>query len=116
MIGSGADNQRNVPLLSCTCGTKKYWPEDSVSGLIEKLNSTSCPVTGPSPPVNWFGKRLIPLTTEFAAVKLGLSTRDVKLKVEEPELRMSNAVSEGELVRVGTVPFGGLVESSGKTR
>ena len=34
----------------------------------------------------------------------------------EREFRVSNALSDGELTRVGTIPDGGFVESSGKTR
>jgi len=37
----------------------------------------SAPDTGPSPPVRLFGAGLIPLSTEFSAVKLGFSSVNV---------------------------------------
>src|ERR1700733_13221587 len=111
VIGLGADSQRKSPLLSSTCGTKKYWSASSVSGSIINENISSWPVTRPSPPVNWFGNLWIPFTTEFNAEKLELSTVVEKLRVPAPELRSLNSTSEGELTRVSTPGPGGSVES-----
>ena len=58
----------------------------------------------------------MPLRTELATVKELLRTVVVKLRFEATVPRESNALSEGELVRVGTLPDGGLVESLGNTR
>ena len=86
---------------------------------------TSCPVTGPLPPVVWPGIGWIPpgLTLLFA-VKDALSTIGMKVKPPPRLSRVSNATSEGEFTRVGTCGVenngGPLVrptfESAGNTR
>ena len=64
-------------------------------------NSTSCPETGPSPFVSWFGFGLMPFTTEFPTVKEPSGVA-VKVRLGLTLSRLSNATSEGEFVRVGT--------------
>jgi hypothetical protein len=65
-------------------------------------NKTSCPVTAPSPPVNWLGWGWIPRSTELAAVKVASRTLAVNARFAAAESRSSNSTSEGELTRVGT--------------
>ena len=75
------------------------------------LNWTSCPVIGLSPPVVWPGLGLMPPGwTELSAVKLLLKTLVVKVSSPAVLSRLSNATSDGELARVGTlsVEKGGL--------
>ena len=79
------------------------------------VNCTSCPVTGPLPPVNWLGIGLIPPTIELAAVKLVLSTVVVKLSWPNALSAAAKLLSDGEFVRVTTRPLGGLIESRGNT-
>ena len=88
-----------------------------MKGLVSVTSKeTSSPVTGPSPPVNWFGILFIPFTTELATVKLLADIVAVKMRSPSTVLlRESKALSEGELTRVGTLPEGGLTESRGKT-
>ena len=57
----------------------------------------------------------MPFNTEFAAVKLPRAVA-VNVRVAALLSRESKATSEGELARVGTLPEGGTVESSGNTR
>ena len=81
------------------------------------LNRTSRPVTGPSPPVNWVGSGLMPLTTELAAVNGKPLLSNVVVKLSWPSLLSDAAklLSDGEFVRVSTRPSGGKVESMGNT-
>ncbi len=57
----------------------------------------------------------MPLTTELAAVKLGLSTVVVKLSWPSAWSAAATLLSEGEFARVSTRPSGGFVESTGNT-
>ncbi len=87
-----------------------------MKGLVSVTSKeTSSPVAAPSPPVNIFGLLFMPFTTVLTTLKL--LDNVVTVKVRSPRtalLRESKALSEGELVRVGTFPDGGLTESVGK--
>jgi hypothetical protein len=53
--------------------------------------------------------------TEFATVKLDDNTAVEKLR-DDPEERVSNATSDGELTRVSTLGVRVVLESDGNTR
>src|SRR5437660_10503581 len=96
---------------------KKYWSAGKeIPGVNVTLKRTSSPVTGPSPPVVWFGFGWIPVSTELAAVKDGLSTVAAKLSVWLAVSRSTNSTSDGLLTRVGTSGVRDVFESFGNTR
>src|SRR4051794_25045464 len=97
---------------------KKSWsPLGSTKGVLKfTVNWTSRPVTGPSPKVFWLGDLLIPLRTEFWAVKLVAMGDVVNVRLPALLSRSSNWISEGELARVGTLGCLTVFESKGKTR
>src|SRR6266446_7063076 len=89
------------------------------------LNSTSSPVAGPLPPVVWPGIGWMPPgSTLLRVVKDPANTIVEKLNAPPELSRESNATSDGEFTRVGTMDVenvgGPLVrptlESFGKTR
>lgn len=67
------------------------------------MNCTCSPLTGPSPPVLTLGSGLMPFNTELAAVNEALSIVPEKLSVLSAESRPSNAMSDGEFCRAGTL-------------
>ena len=88
-----------------------------MGGLKFTAINTSCPVTAPSPLVFSLGLLLIPFTTEFDTLKLGLTMVAEKLRLPSALSRVAESISTsaGELVRFGTLPDGGFAESPGKT-
>src|SRR6266511_4774038 len=81
------------------------------------LNWTSCPVSGPLPPVVWRGLGWIPPgCTLLRAVKVAANTLVLKINEFAPLSRVSKATSEGEFARVGTLGVRAVFESRGKTR
>jgi hypothetical protein len=81
--------------------------------------STSPPVKGPSPPVNWFGAGLILFTTVFRTENGLFSIVAPKLSVAgaAPESRVAASISTSasELTRVTTRGVRAVFKSLGKT-
>ena len=78
--------------------------------------STSSPVAEPSPPGGAVATLRL-FTTVLPTAKFAFSTFVENVRVPEFPARVAVPIStsEGELAREGTLPEGGMAESSGKT-
>jgi len=86
-------------------------------GLVNMIVISTCsPAVEPSPPGGAVATVRL-FTTLLPTPKFALSTFVENVRVPEFQARVAVSIStsEGELARAGTLPDGGLAESSGKT-